>query len=841
MRFVYAILVICFSQTLTSQPIPEQILNCQITKSIYNCDCLERTLINKGDYDLYAHANYFFALKCVKDLKLKKAHYRIARENWDKVGYAGYRYLNIYFNVIEHYYKIQVNTDSVKYYVDKALSVPVVKNPQFVRSLANILRYKAWLARASGDSQFAYELFENFEKSDEFSYLPDKSKAWFYYNFADVLIDIPNVEYHNLSKELHLKSLELTRDLDLYLYNIYGLGRFYEKKDSFDNALEKYREYHKTLEKYEAFSDMATSANSIGNVYRELNKPDQALLWYQQSINFSKIDTTISEFEHSPYVNLSKIYRNMGEYVNSISVINKAIETIYDSKSNYEDLLFIKDENLKYPLAHLELLNEIGYTLSLASKSKKDDELALAYYQKGFDYFHQQFDNATFNRSKYQKKLDFRNLFQNLIAHTIKIGDMEHVFNILDLGKHSILGYEMQKKTDVFDVAPSNDNGNKLEKNQAVIQYGSTADSIIAVVNLNDNYSYYNLGGLSEINSLIHEYIRLLRNVDNISKTSDRFYNISHELYNLLIKPFALNVKSIKIVPDEALSLLPFESLITDGDDNQSFLIKQYPISYSLSLQLDRILEANKTKVSGVSTFTPQFDRNPSGNNSSIERGTDARDIKLFDLKYSREETSSIVNLMGGKDKAVNRINIFNSMLSDKILHYSGHAVNLFDNAEFSYLAFSSNIEIDSNKLTLNDISQAICNNEMVVLSACDTGTGEVVIGEGVLSLGRGFFQAGAKSVVSTLWSVNDHSSSIIMKEFYRHLKQGKSKDQALQLSKLKYLEQRDEKIIHPYYWAGFIAYGDMQKINVNNIIHKVYILCAILLILTLIFVKLNF
>ena len=102
----------------------------------------------------------------------------------------------------------------------------------------------------------------------------------------------------------------------------------------------------------------------------------------------------------------------------------------------------------------------------------------------------------------------------------------------------------------------------------------------------------------------------------------------------------------------------------------------------------------------------------------------------------------------------------------------------------------------------------------MVVLSACETAMGKQIKGEGNLSLARAYFQAGAKSVIASLWAVNDESTARIMIDFYKYLGKGKRKDEALQQAKLDYLAWADPAYQHPYYWAGFIAIGDMSPLT---------------------------
>jgi CHAT domain-containing protein len=104
-------------------------------------------------------------------------------------------------------------------------------------------------------------------------------------------------------------------------------------------------------------------------------------------------------------------------------------------------------------------------------------------------------------------------------------------------------------------------------------------------------------------------------------------------------------------------------------------------------------------------------------------------------------------------------------------------------------------------------------NAEMAVLSACNSGTGKMQKGEGMMSLARGFIYAGCPSIVMTLWQVTDKSSSELMTSFYRYLKKGKSKQEAMRLAKIDYLEQADDLTSNPYFWSGFVVLGDSHPI----------------------------
>jgi CHAT domain-containing protein len=101
---------------------------------------------------------------------------------------------------------------------------------------------------------------------------------------------------------------------------------------------------------------------------------------------------------------------------------------------------------------------------------------------------------------------------------------------------------------------------------------------------------------------------------------------------------------------------------------------------------------------------------------------------------------------------------------------------------------------------------------KLVVLSACDTGVGEVRNGEGVYGLRRAFVLAGAESLVMSLWPVSDYTTRQLMSHYYQNLKQGLGRGDALRLVQLEML-RRDPKL-HPFYWANFIQSGDWANLD---------------------------
>ena len=132
----------------------------------------------------------------------------------------------------------------------------------------------------------------------------------------------------------------------------------------------------------------------------------------------------------------------------------------------------------------------------------------------------------------------------------------------------------------------------------------------------------------------------------------------------------------------------------------------------------------------------------------------------------------------------------------------------------YSAIAFAEQKDSKSNEyLYTRDLYAMRLPTELVVLSACETGIGDYHSGEGVISLAHGFIHAGAKSVVNTLWSVDDARTAELMVDFFTLLKKGESRDQALQQAKLNLLENRPHDEVHPYFWAGLIGIGATEAV----------------------------
>ncbi len=299
-----------------------------------------------------------------------------------------------------------------------------------------------------------------------------------------------------------------------------------------------------------------------------------------------------------------------------------------------------------------------------------------------------------------------------------------------------------------------------------------------------------------------------------------------HYFYMKLIRPVErfIHNKRIIVIPDEEINVLPFEAFLREAPgegkcdfDGLHFLLEDYIIShaYSASLLPD---PATPGRRATVVSFSPSY---------GTESGFDS-------LGGAVQEIRNINALMSGRshtfDKATK--SMFLSAIKDSVIfHLAMHSVSDTANSLYSYLLFST--ETDSNeeaRLYNYEVSLNKIISPMIVLSSCNSGTGNLYSGEGQLSLARSFILAGASSVVRTAWEVNDDSGSEIITRFYYYLSKGRNKDEALRMAKVDFLKKSPPVLRNPYYWAAYEILGDNGPIinKDNRIVTFVTILVLI-------------
>ena len=270
------------------------------------------------------------------------------------------------------------------------------------------------------------------------------------------------------------------------------------------------------------------------------------------------------------------------------------------------------------------------------------------------------------------------------------------------------------------------------------------------------------------------------------------------------------------IIPDGELTYFPFELLLTDKPVQEltsysasvmPYLFNDYNISYGFSATVVNLTHQNaqQTKTGEPAIFAPVF------SSEYIAENRSCHEDNLSYLQCNATEGERINGLVSGDifTGDLTSIQQFREAASNApILHLATHACVDEENEDGNKIFFADTY------LTNEDLNTIGVNADLVVLSACDTGLGKLIQGEGLMSLSRGFLCAGAASTVMSLWSVDDCATSDLMVNFHQELKDGNNKSTALKNAKLNYLNQADKLHQHPYFWAPFVLSGNVAPIE---------------------------
>jgi CHAT domain-containing protein/tetratricopeptide (TPR) repeat protein len=294
----------------------------------------------------------------------------------------------------------------------------------------------------------------------------------------------------------------------------------------------------------------------------------------------------------------------------------------------------------------------------------------------------------------------------------------------------------------------------------------------------------------------------------------------SQRLYQKLFQPLEPHLASARkliIVPDGALAYLPFETLVGEpkhGAAPAPYLIERFAISYAPSASALAALRAlkqnNAAEAKGIIAFgDPVYGKDES---AATERGFDFRQ-----LPYTRAEVNEIAALFPPPERRVflgadaREQNVKAELLSQyRYVHFAAHALIDEERPARSGIVLSAAADSkEDGALQMSEVMRLKLNADLVTLSACRTGLGQLLKGEGMIGLTRAFLYAGSESVVVSLWNVNDIATASLMKAFYKNLQPGSAKDDALRQAKLELIRGRQQAWRHPYYWAAFVLVGD--------------------------------
>ncbi|HXB90738.1 MAG TPA: CHAT domain-containing tetratricopeptide repeat protein, partial [Puia sp.] len=361
-----------------------------------------------------------------------------------------------------------------------------------------------------------------------------------------------------------------------------------------------------------------------------------------------------------------------------------------------------------------------------------------------------------------------------------------------------------------------------LDDHQQLISFYVTPAAVHIFLLTRSSFAYTRVDSVSALQEEVGGWLEALKTTESGRKFKG--YDIGDRLYDRLIKPIQAAMPAREewiLVPDGFLWFLPFESLPAgEKDGNQAggsngegvrgdgkTLLETTIISYRFSSRMLVVPASpvDDVPATGILSFAPfasgggRFD------------GPDS--VRFGSLPASGEE---IAGLTGPQymDSAATRDRFLKEIGQYPIIHLATHAVSSPTTASASFVAFfPRRRSLIDDCLFLEELYGLDMHTaRLVVISACETGQGQLVNSEGVISLARAFAYAGCESTISSLWKADDRSTSLILQKFYRYLQMGYTRSKALQQAKLDYLAG-DAVNKNPAYWSHLILIGNTEQL----------------------------
>ncbi|MEP0262951.1 CHAT domain-containing tetratricopeptide repeat protein [Dokdonia sp.] len=753
-------------------------------------------------------------------------------------------------NALEHFLLSEQILREKKYY------------NQAVKVLNNILAMYVELNDATYLNDFIQikKKIETYNKSD----ISSSTKAKIIYNTAAMYLVAGLLED---AEKNALKSFESYKSLGIpnNIFNsIILLGVIETKKNNFNKARDYFNQaYTYTEDKKVPLSNIS---NNLGSLDLEMGNYERALEHYYDAISLISKGDTLSPRRQLPIQTEISISPDKKQLFSYLYDLSKAW-IIYYEKDQKEEYLLEALKVLKYADATIdELFLESQEELSKLDWRKKASHVYMDAIKTA--YLLNKPEVALYYMEKKKGLLLLENTTEILAKQRANIPqyilEKEEVI-LSDIRKHlnsltDISSTEMQSeateivKKDLFslknkyrkfidsievlypvyvntkkqlNISSLKDIQKTLKADEQVIDY-ALGDSLgyVMLITKNDIQFKQIPTSLSDLRQQIDEFqntlIQPLTNTQEIANYKKAATNLSQVL--LPFKRFRESgpQTALIIIPDGMIQKVPFEALTISEELHipKTYFISSYTITYKYSHSLDEHIAQLR----------------PANNNSISFLPTDFINSYLTTLPFSTKEAKGISNYyqdhtytheMASKELFLTEFD------NNAIIHISTHGGT---DSDGPWLAF-----YDS-KLRLEELYSPKNRKELVVLSACKTDVGDIKKGEGVFSIKRGFFKAGARSVISTLWDVNEKANMEIITGFYKEIASGKKKSQALRNAKLSYLKKHaNTSETSPYYWSGITLTGHDSTIDLgvtSTIYLWIFSLSILLIILFLLFKK---
>ncbi|HKK64034.1 MAG TPA: CHAT domain-containing tetratricopeptide repeat protein, partial [Bacteroidales bacterium] len=771
------------------------------------------------------------------DYSEAERYYEYSLDHLINLDYIDNDYFNIVYLNLFNVYIVQKKLETATKLISKVQDIKFVDNVS-----EEILNIHFYLGEMYFELGRLEQALEEYKKAKDYikKYKYDDPIRIAHVNFRNATVFARLGQYEK-ARELLLKNLELFQNLKTVQFKTLSetywlIGNIFYLKSDYMNSKawleESIRELHIKLDdaKLELTDQTSRIITSLFVDLKHLLAKTNIKL-FEQKGNISLLyDANDLYGEIVEGLKINKLYmknedsrlQNVRE---KISVIHEAIDLtvkLYQTtgKQKYLDQAFLFSENTK----SFVLLSEIK-DIEAMKFSGLPEKVVIREEKLSNEI-------SGYQEMLYEEKTVAEPDSVRLKTFNDKIFELKDDYNrLLDSIEHNYSNYFELKYNPDF-ITPKKAQS-KIGKGEALVEY-ILSDSVLItfVVDKNDIHVLR-----TEINpdfhEKCHEYYSLLQKQDfskNVHQTYKEYVRLSRLFYETLVEPVLELTKSreITFIPDAELMYLPFEAFLTKDVDEEyinyddlPYLIYDIAVGYSYSSTLlfnerIRTRKPQNKVLAFAPTYKNLFDKNP----LTWNRGSNP-DF-LLPLQGANEEVNYIASRVPSDtfmDSLASESNFKKHAADYSVLHLAMHTIMDDENPMYSKLAFTRNEKdtLDDNNLYTYEIYNLQLNADLVVLSSCSSGFGKMQKGEGMMSMARGFIYAGCPSIIMTLWQISDRSSSELMAHFYKHLKRGKTKKNALRQAKIDYLKKSDNLKSNPYFWSAFMVVGENTPVFKNR------------------------
>ena len=670
-----------------------------------------------------------------------------------------------------------------------------------------------------------------------------------------------------------LSSLEKSGEIQLELNSranyaevLSNMGFVYSKLGDYPVAVEKMQEAVKIMNEENDTEGLAGVYNNFGVVLQDAGREEKALEYFNSSLKIYEEKGDLSQV--LPMLNnIGTVYFNMRDFNKAEEYHKRGLQISRDLNEKNIEVDFLlnlaNDQTLLGKLDEAKANYMAGYEIA---KSLNNPELlwkitagmAENYELRGeFEKAIELNDTALAILEGMRETLGREEFKANFMAKERyafeDIINMLRILNEKDITKGNdvlAFGYaERSKSRSLLDLLSESDSITNPayaglasahpvsleeaqalcgDKNTVILEYMVGDSSSCLWVITSTDHRLFKIPPRKELQEQI-ETIRFA--LQHPEQTESEFLTTAgYYLYQVLIQPaetFLTKKSNLVIIPDGILNYLPFEVLLTGNTaKNQEisyadlpYLVKKYSISYGQSASVLKNLLAESAADQKIKpgnrrliAFGDPDYSDPDGADLSVGKN-------YRRLPYSGKEVENIASYFREgfsdtylRDEATEENFRRNGKLNEyDYIHFAAHGYIDEERPDLSSLVLTrGNNSEEDGLLRAAEIYNLKLNADLVVLSACQTGLGKLVRGEGIIGLTRAFMYAGTPSVMVSLWSVSDISTADLMGEFYEGLIKHKlSKTDALRKAQLALLS--DDEYAHPFYWASFVLFGDWR------------------------------